>query len=98
VSNLFAATHARADAPTSGGVPPIPIEGPIALVALILPPIPLIGLIKGPRNIFLHDTFNVFLTAALFLIADANNPFTGTVAVDPTSFDVFLTDTFAHVS
>lgn len=98
VSDLFAARHARVDAATSGGVPPILIEGLIVLVALILLSIPLIGLMKGPRNLFLYGTFAVFLIAALFLIADVNNPFAGTVAVDPTSFDVLFTDTFAHVS
>ncbi len=98
VSNLFAARRARLDAATAGGVPPILIEGLILLVGLILLAIPYTGRLKGRRNLALYGVFAAFLIATMFFIVDVNNPFAGTVALHPTSFNILLTGTFVHVT
>jgi hypothetical protein len=98
VSNLFTARRARLDAATAGGVPLILIQGLMVLVGLILLAIPYSGLLKGLRRLLLYGVFGAFLIAALFLILDLNNPFAGTVAVHPTSFNILFNGTFVHVS
>lgn len=98
VANLFAARRARLDAAMAGGVPPILIEGLTVLVGLILLAIPYTGLLKGSRNLLLYGVFAAFLIATLFFMVDVNNPFAGTVAVHPTSFDILLNGTFVHVA
>jgi hypothetical protein len=84
------------DAATAGGIPPILIDGLIVLVALILLTIPYIGSLKRPRDLFMY-VFATFLVASLFFIVDVNNPFAGTVAVHPTSFNILFTGTFVNV-
>jgi hypothetical protein len=98
VSNLFSARRARLDAATAGGVPRVLIQGLILLVGLILLAIPYSGLLKGPRKLVLYGTFAALLISALFLIVDLNNPFAGTVTVQPTAFTILFTGTFPHVS
>jgi hypothetical protein len=98
VSNLFTARRARVDAATAGGIPPILIDGLIVLVALILLIIPYIGSLKRPRDLFMYGVFATFLIASLFFIVDVNNPFAGTVAVHPTSFNILFTGTFVNVT
>jgi hypothetical protein len=98
VSSLFTARRARLDAATAGGVPLILIQGLIVLVGLILLAIPCSGSLKGARRILLYGVFGAFLIAALFLIVDLNNPFSGTVAVHPTSFNILFNGTFLHVT
>ncbi len=98
VSDLFEARRARLDAATAGGVPAILIEGLIVLVGLILLAIPYTGRLNGPRNLSLYGVFAAFLIATMFFIVDVNNPFAGTVAVYPTSFNILFTGTFVHVT
>jgi hypothetical protein len=98
VSKLFSARRTRVDAATNGGVPPILIQGLIVLAALILLFIPYAGSLNGPRNLIFYGAFAAFLIATILFIKDLNNPFAGTVAVQPTSFDILFRETFTHVS
>jgi hypothetical protein len=98
VSKLFSARRTRVDAATDGGVPPILIQGLIVLVVLILGFIPYAGALNGPRNLIFYSAFAAFLIATLLFVTDLNNPFAGTVAVQPTSFNILFRETFTHVS
>ncbi|MGH3829324.1 MAG: hypothetical protein ACRDRS_02560 [Pseudonocardiaceae bacterium] len=98
VSNIFTARRTRIEAATNGGVPPVFIQGLVVLVGLILVLIPLTGLLRGPRNLVFYGAFAAFLVATLFLVADLNNPFAGTVAVAPTPFNILFQETFVQVS
>jgi hypothetical protein len=79
-------------------VPPILIQDLIALVVLILGFIPYVGTLKGPRNLIFHGAFAAFTIATLLFVTDLNNPFAGTVAVQPTSFNILFRETFTNVS
>jgi hypothetical protein len=52
--------------------------------------IPYAGALKGPRNPIFYGAFAASLIATLLFVTDLNNPFAGTVAVQPTSFNISL--------
>ncbi|MBV9312633.1 MAG: DUF4239 domain-containing protein [Pseudonocardia sp.] len=98
VAELFKSRRARIQAATDEGVPDVLIYGLITLVVLILLFIPLSGVLKGARDYIFYAVFATFLIATQFLVADMNNPFAGTVSVQPTAFDILFKETFVHVS
>jgi len=59
--------------------------------------IPLSGKFKKPREYVVFGLFAVFVFASLFFLVDVNNPFAGTVAIQPSAFNILFTGTFKNV-
>ena len=97
-TNLFNFRRARVAIAVSPGVPSVLLGALVLLTAVSLLSLPVAGELKHARDLALYGLFATLFIAALLFVNDLNNPFAGSVKINPVSFTNLFTSTYLHVS